>query len=148
MVSINHGRLGPASALFNSISDLAPLEFNLTRERIHAALSPLSYLPCLWLINESIDPRSTCERGTQAEGAILLRLIFCSLRFLACVKRTDPEPWPTVKEEGKGGGTSPGIFTTSQGHKVVLSLCSWFSSKDGTRTRSSVTAPYTGERHV
>lgn len=66
-----------------------------------------------------------------------MRLILCSARIPRVYTNgwiPRPLAWTRKKEGENGESMSAGIFTTSQGHKVVLSLCSWLSGKDGVRT--------------
>lgn len=98
-----------------------------------------------WLMNESIDlPSIRAKKQTGRWGgrgeAISLRLILCSARFLRVYTNGWIPPSVSLDEKERGRKRRKhvcrGIFTTSQGHKVVLSLCSWFSGKDGVRTHS------------
>ena len=85
---------------------------------------------------ERIDRSSSYPRAgkRQTDGAN-----FVAPDFLFCVcERMDSDVSFEERGEGNGmcDGTSAGIFTTSQGHKMVLSHCS--SGKDGARTLTHV----------
>lgn len=73
-----------------------------------------------------------------------MRLILCSARIPRVYTNgwiPRPLAWTRKKEGENGESMSAGIFTTSQGHKVVLSLCSWLSGKDGVRTHPRACTP-------